>query len=74
MIQKMKKGKKNSKIKVVVAIVPKRMMVPCFQVVSAGSLNNPRVIFYIKNYNERRKDIIGRWKQLLVESSFQIQE
>jgi len=40
-----KKRKKNSKIKVVVAIVPKGMMVPCFQVVSAGSLNNPRVIF-----------------------------
>ena len=45
MTQKMKKKKKNSKIKVVVAIVPKGMMVPCFQVVSAGSLNNPRVIF-----------------------------
>lgn len=44
MTQKMKKRKKNSKIKVVVA-VPKGMMVPCFQVVSAGSLNNPRVIF-----------------------------
>lgn len=63
MTQKMKKRKKNSKIKVVVAIVPKGMMVPCFQVVSAGSLNNPRELyFYIKNYNERRKDIIGRWE------------
>ena len=63
MTQKMKKRKKNSKIKVVVAIVPKGMMVPCFQVVSAGSLNNPRVIFlYQELHNERRKDIIGRWE------------
>lgn len=45
MKKKMKKMKKNSKIKVAVALVPKGRRVPCFQVVFAGALNNPRVIF-----------------------------